>query len=50
MTSSIDAGIKCQEPSEVAKLGREFLEYWDSHFANAPLGSLAAIIIASKHL
>ena len=37
LTSSIDAGIKWRPtPSEVAELGPEFQEYWESHFANAP--------------
>ena len=37
MTSAIDAGIKWRpKPSEVAELGPEFQEYWDSYFANAP--------------
>ncbi|KAF8262167.1 alcohol oxidase-like protein [Lactarius quietus] len=36
-TSSIDAGIKWRPmPSEVAGLGPEFQEYWDSYFVNAP--------------
>ncbi|KAI9432497.1 alcohol oxidase-like protein [Lactarius indigo] len=35
--NSIDAGIKWRpKPSEVAELGPEFQEYWDSYFANAP--------------
>ncbi|KAI9447382.1 alcohol oxidase-like protein [Lactarius indigo] len=35
--NSIDAGIKWRPtPSEVAELGPEFQEYWDSYFANAP--------------
>ncbi|KAH9017281.1 alcohol oxidase-like protein [Lactarius hengduanensis] len=34
--NSIDAGIKWRPtPSEVAELGPEFQEYWDSYFANA---------------
>ncbi|KAF8262162.1 alcohol oxidase [Lactarius quietus] len=37
MQNSIDAGIKWRpKPSEVAELGPEFQEYWDSHFADAP--------------
>ncbi|KAH9046735.1 alcohol oxidase-like protein [Lactarius hengduanensis] len=33
----LDAGIKWRpKPSEVAELGPEFQEYWNSHFANAP--------------
>ncbi|KAH9046727.1 alcohol oxidase-like protein [Lactarius hengduanensis] len=33
----VDAGIKWRpKPSEVAELGPEFQEYWDSYFANAP--------------
>src|SRR6266702_465375 len=37
MTSAVDAGIKWRpKPSEVAELGPEFQEYWDSYFANAP--------------
>src|SRR6266702_3899754 len=37
MSSSIDAGIKWRpKPSEVAEIGSEFQEYWDSYFANAP--------------
>ncbi|KAH8988749.1 alcohol oxidase-like protein [Lactarius hatsudake] len=37
MHNSIDAGIKWRpKPSEVAELGPEFQEYWDSYFANAP--------------
>ncbi|KAI9453449.1 alcohol oxidase-like protein [Lactarius psammicola] len=37
MQNSIDAGIKWRPtPSEVAELGPEFQEYWDSYFANAP--------------
>ncbi|KAH8979359.1 alcohol oxidase-like protein [Lactarius hatsudake] len=35
--NSVDAGIKWRpNPSEVAELGPEFREYWDSYFANAP--------------
>jgi len=35
--NSADAGIKWRPtPSELAELGPEFQEYWDSHFANAP--------------
>ncbi|KAH9046729.1 alcohol oxidase-like protein [Lactarius hengduanensis] len=35
--NSFDAGIKWRpNPSEVAELGPEFQEYWDSYFANAP--------------
>ncbi|KAI9453454.1 alcohol oxidase-like protein [Lactarius psammicola] len=35
--NSIDAGIKWRpKPSEVAELGPEFQEYWDSYFVNAP--------------
>ncbi|KAH9046728.1 alcohol oxidase-like protein [Lactarius hengduanensis] len=34
---SLDAGIKWRpKPSEVAELGPEFQEHWDSYFANAP--------------
>ncbi|KAH9046734.1 alcohol oxidase-like protein [Lactarius hengduanensis] len=37
MHNSIDAGIKWRpNPSEVAELGPEFQEYWDSYLANAP--------------
>ena len=37
LSSSLDAGIKWRpKPSEVAALGPEFQEYWESHFANAP--------------
>ena len=37
MSSSLDAGIKWRpKRSEVAALGPEFQEYWESHFANAP--------------
>ena len=37
LTSSVEAGIKWRPtPSEVAELGPEFQEYWDSYFANAP--------------
>ena len=37
LSSSFDAGIKWRpKPSEVAELGPEFQEYWDSYFANAP--------------
>ncbi|KAH9033868.1 alcohol oxidase-like protein [Lactarius pseudohatsudake] len=37
MHNSLDAGIKWRpKPSEVAELGPEFQEYWDSYFANAP--------------
>ena len=36
LPSSLDAGIKWRPtPSEVAELGPEFQEYWDSYFANA---------------
>ncbi|KAH9053394.1 alcohol oxidase-like protein [Lactarius vividus] len=49
--NSIDAGIKWRpNPSEVAELGPEFQEYWDSYFANAPdkpvlwMGMLATLI------
>ncbi|KAI9439017.1 alcohol oxidase-like protein [Lactarius indigo] len=35
--NSIDAGIKWRpRPTEVAELGPEFQEYWNSYFANAP--------------
>ncbi|KAI9453452.1 alcohol oxidase-like protein [Lactarius psammicola] len=35
--NAVDAGIKWRpKPSEVAELGTEFQEYWDSYFANAP--------------
>jgi hypothetical protein len=35
--SVIEAGIKWRpEPSELAELGPEFKEVWDSYFANAP--------------
>ncbi|KAF8263967.1 alcohol oxidase-like protein [Lactarius quietus] len=35
--NTIDAGIKWRPtPSEVAELGPEFQEYWESYFANAP--------------
>ncbi|KAI9435619.1 alcohol oxidase-like protein [Lactarius psammicola] len=35
--NSIDAGIKWRpKPSEVAELGPEFQEYWDSYFVDAP--------------
>ncbi|KAI9432495.1 alcohol oxidase-like protein [Lactarius indigo] len=35
--SPLDAGIKWRpKPSEVAELGPEFQEYWNSYFANAP--------------
>ena len=37
MKSSADAGIKWRPTtSELAELGPEFQEYWDSHFSNAP--------------
>jgi len=37
MHNSIDAGIKWRPTlSEVAELGPEFQEYWESYFANAP--------------
>ncbi|KAF8263502.1 alcohol oxidase [Lactarius quietus] len=37
MQNSLDAGIKWRPtPSEVAELGPEFQEHWDSYFANAP--------------
>ena len=37
LSSALDAGIKWRpEPSEVAELGPEFQEHWESHFANAP--------------
>jgi len=37
MQNLIDAGIKWRpKPSEVAELGPEFQEYWESYFANAP--------------
>ncbi|KAI9432498.1 GMC oxidoreductase-domain-containing protein, partial [Lactarius indigo] len=49
--NSIDAGIKWRPtPSEVAELGPEFQEYWDSYFANAQdkpvlwMGMLATLI------
>ncbi|KAH9017282.1 alcohol oxidase-like protein [Lactarius hengduanensis] len=48
---SIDAGIKWRpKASEVAELGPEFQEYWNSYFANAPdkpvlwMGMLATLI------
>ena len=35
--STVDAGIKWRpEPSELAELGPEFKEVWDSYFSNAP--------------
>ena len=37
MHSALDAAIKWRPTaSEVAELGPEFQEHWDSHFANAP--------------
>ena len=37
LTSSLDAAFKWRpKPSEVAELGPEFQEYWESYFANAP--------------
>ncbi|KAI9447379.1 alcohol oxidase-like protein [Lactarius indigo] len=37
MQNPLDAGIKWRpKPSEVAELGPEFQEYWDSYFADAP--------------
>jgi len=37
MQNALDAGIKWRpKPSEVAKIGPEFQEYWESHFVNAP--------------
>jgi alcohol oxidase len=37
MHNSLDAGIKWRPtPSEVAELGPEFQEHWESYFANAP--------------
>ncbi|KAH9013891.1 alcohol oxidase-like protein [Lactarius pseudohatsudake] len=49
--NSIDAGIKWRpKPSEVAELGPEFQEYWNSYFASAPdkpvlwMGILATLI------
>lgn len=37
LSSSFEAGIKWRPKlSEVAKLGPEFQEYWESYFANAP--------------
>lgn len=37
LISGLDAGIKWRpQPPEVAEVGPEFQEYWDSFFANAP--------------
>jgi len=37
MSRAVDAGIKWRPgPSELAELGPEFKEVWDSYFANAP--------------
>ncbi|KAI9453456.1 alcohol oxidase-like protein [Lactarius psammicola] len=37
MQNSVDTGIKWRpKSSEVAEIGPEFQEYWDSHFANVP--------------
>ncbi|KAF8263977.1 GMC oxidoreductase-domain-containing protein [Lactarius quietus] len=37
MQNPIDVGFKWRpKPSEVAELGHEFQEYWDSYFANSP--------------
>jgi hypothetical protein len=37
LSSLLDAGIKWRPTlSEVAELGPEFQEHWDTHFANAP--------------
>ena len=37
LSSALDAGIKWRpKSSEVAELGPEFQEYWESHFSNAP--------------
>jgi hypothetical protein len=51
-TSTIDAGIKWRpEPSELAELGPEFKEHWDSYFANAPdkpvlwIGAMSACVL-----
>lgn len=34
---SLEVGIKWRpNPSELAELGPEFKEVWDSHYANAP--------------
>ncbi|KAF8262158.1 alcohol oxidase-like protein [Lactarius quietus] len=51
MQSALDAGIKLRpKPSEVAEIGPEFQEYWDSYFANAPdkpvlrIGMMSAFI------
>jgi len=35
--SSLEIGIKWRpDPSELAELGPEFKQVWDSHYANAP--------------
>ena len=51
-SSAVDAGIKWRpEPSELAELGPEFKEVWDSYFANAPdkpvlwMGVLSACVL-----
>ena len=37
MSRAVDAGIKWRpEPSDLAELGPEFKEVWNSHYANAP--------------
>ena len=50
--STVDAGIKWRpEPSELAELGPEFEEVWDSYFSNAPdkpvlwMGVLSACVL-----
>ena len=36
LTSALDAGIKWRpQPSEVAEIGPEFQEYWESYFSCA---------------
>jgi len=55
MQNAVDAGIKWRpKPSEVAELGHEFQEYWDSYFANSPdkpvmwIGLSSALIGAGR--
>ena len=46
--SSIDAGIKWRpKPSEVAELGPEFRDYWNSYFANASDKPVLCLAISS---
>ncbi|KAN0140556.1 alcohol oxidase [Lactarius tabidus] len=48
MHNSVDAGIKWRPKlSELAELGPEFQEYWDSYFADAPDKPALSMLICS---